>query len=180
MFSFFSRGRDKTLLKKALPVCLTLGLLWAVFAGCDTGTLGEDDVNIPGTLPAGLAGTWMTEYDSFAIDTTTSPATLEYGDGGFGFGYKGNIVFVSNYDSRSGLIIIEYTAGVPDIGKPFHAIYYLNLSSGTVELNNTSDATREDWNADTATLNEARTKFTRGKMGNYIDAAYSTRYTKAN
>jgi len=179
MFSFFSLGRSKTLLKRAVLVCLTLGLLWAVLASCDSGTIGGDDVNIPGALPAELAGTWE-DYDSFTIDTTTNPATLEYDGGGWG-DYQGTIVFVSNYDSKSGLIIVEYTTGAPDTGKPFHSIYYLNLTSGTVSLNNTwQDNGGGDYNADTATLDEAKEKFTLGQMGNYMDVSQAPTYTKAN
>jgi len=179
VLSFFSFGRGKILLKKALLICLALSLLWAAFAGCDTGTVGEDDGNIPGTLPAGLAGTWE-DFDSFTIDTTATPATLEYNDGGYGFGYKGNIVFVSNYDSGSGIIIVQYTTPPTEgyiNGRNYHGVYYRELTSDTVKLANTTNLS--DYSSvDTVASGDAINKFTKGKMGDYVDWSYVPPYVK--
>jgi len=169
MVSFFSRVNVKRVLFAGLVLVLLAGFL----GGCKNEV---EDVNEPGSLPSGLVGKWVTDYDSFEITTST----IKYDGGGYG-DYAGNIRFVSNYDSKSGVIIVQYTTGAPDAAKPFHAIYYLNFTPGvSVELNNTWDATRDDYNADTATLDAAKEKFTKGKMGDWIDVSYSTPYTKQN
>ena len=156
--------------KRALLAVLVFGLLAAFFTGCDNGST-DDDVNIRGTLPSGLVGKWDSGYDSFEIKSDM--VTLEYDDGGYGYGYTGTIEFVSNYDSRSGVIIIEYSSGAPDTNKPFHAIYYLDYKPGTsVELHITSDANDPNYSADTATLNQAIAKFTRKKMFDHISSDF--------
>ena len=170
MFSFFSQVRVKRVLFTGLVLVLLAGFL----GGCKTEP-ADDGVNKPGSLPNGLVGKWATAYDSFEITT----GAIKYDDGGYDYGYEGTIEFVSNYDSKSGLIIVKYTTG-GNATKPYHAIYYLNFTTGTVELNNTSDSTVADYNADTATLEQAKEKFTKGSMGNYMDFSYSTPYTKQN
>ena len=175
MFSFF---RMKGL-KRVLPVCLALGLL--VLAGCPGGG-GDNDINIPGALPTGLVGKWEepTYNDFFQI--TGSPETLAYDANYGGLGdYVGNIEFVSNYNSSAGVIIIKYTSGAPDGTKLYHAIYYLDFKPGiSVSLNNTWDATDPLYNADTATLQEAIEKFTKGKMGNWMDPSSAPTYNKTS
>ena len=92
------------------------------------------------------------------------------------FGFKGDIRFVSNYSSSSGVIIIELTQGASNPGKPFTGIYYRNLTSSTVQLAN---AINPDYSsADTATLDEAKTKFTRNKMDTYVSWGIVQPYTK--
>ena len=171
MFSFL-RGR------RFLFASLVFVLLTAFLAGCSTDS--EDDTNLQGALPNALIGKWVAGFgDSYEFASAGATHTLKYDDSGFGMGYQGSIEFVSNYDSKSGVIIIKYTDNTnKNKQNPFHAIYYLNLASVTVELNSTWDATHEDYDADTTTLNEAINKFTRGNMGNYIDLAWSTTYTK--
>jgi len=173
MFLFFSQVRAKS--KKIIFAVLVLVFLIAFMGGCSTDP--EDNTNHSGTLPDTLIGTWVTLYDSFEIERTDGEETLEYDDGGY-FGYKGTIMYVSNFDNKSGVIIIKYTDDANiDKPNPFHAVYYLNLISETsVEFNNTFGPGYSD--ADTATLNEAINKFTRGEMGNYMDFALSTEYTK--
>ena len=171
MFSFL-KGR------RFLFTSLVFVLVTAFLVGCSTDS--EDDTNQPGTMPNALIGKWVAGFgDSYEIASAGGAQTLKYDDGGFGIGYQGSIEFVSNYDSKSGVIIIKYTDNAnKSKPNPFHAIYYLNLASATAEINSTWDATSEDYDADTATLNEAINKFTRGNMGNYIDLAWSTTYTK--
>jgi hypothetical protein len=181
MFSF----QQKKSLKRALLAILVFGLLAAFLAGCKI--IGELDINIPGTLPDGLVGEWFAVdegygSDGFIITKTGSTITLEYDGGGpYGLDYTGTIRFVSNYDTKSGVIIIEYETP-PDYGyesgKEFHAIYYLDFKPETsVELNNTANSS-EPYNADTATLIEAVSKFSKGNMGNYMDISVSTTYFK--
>ena len=172
MFYFFSQGK----MKRFLFAGLVLFLLTALFGGCKLDG-AEDDVNQPGTLPGGLVGKWTTAYDYFEISKSANTEIVKYDDGGYGFGYEGIIKFVSNYDSKSGVIIIQYTTGAPDAARPFHAIYYLDFTGRTISLNNTFDATAADYNADAATLEEAAGKFTKGNMGNYIDASMAPEYT---
>jgi len=177
MFLFFSLGRGKLLLKRLLPVCLTLGLLWPVLAGCSMG--GEDySPNKPGTLPEGLVGIWASDYgDSYTITAGTPategaagiPAGLKYDDGGYGFGYDASVEFVSNYTDFFGVIIVKLPDGL------FNATYYMNLITekpeeqikGAVRL---ADAVNlDDYSSPaTETLEEAIRKFTLGRMGNFV------------
>ena len=173
MFNYFSQVKAKG--KIFLFAALVFVFLTAFLAGCSTDP--EDDTNHPGKLPDSLVGTWTTIYDSFEINRTEGKETLIYDDGGY-FGYEGTIMFVSNYDDRSGVIIIKYSDDEnKDKANPFHAVYYLNLKNGvSVELNNSFGPGYSD--ADTATLDEAINKFTRGQMGNYMNFAMSTEYAK--
>jgi hypothetical protein len=105
---------------------------------------------------------------------TITGETIEYGYGGensIGTGFKGTIRFVSNYSSGSGIIIIEYTekpAYPLYNGLDFFGIYYRNLNTDSVQLANAANL--PDYSApDTATLDEAKGKFTRIKMGLYVD-----------
>ena len=170
MFSFL-KGR------RFLFTSLVFVLVTAFLVGCSTDS--EDDINQPGTMPNALMGKWVAGFgDSYEIASAGGAQTLKYDDGGFGIEYQGSIEFVSNYDSRSGVIIIKYTDNA-NRGKPnpFHAIYYLGFAGGTVELNNTRNTA--EWGDDnTTSLSEAIGKFTRGNMGNYINLAYSTTYTQ--
>ena len=173
MFLFFSLNKAK----KFFYVSVIFVLLTVIFAGCSTDS--EDDTNHPGTLPSGLIGQWVSDFgDSFEITGAGVTVTLKYDDGGFGFGYSGGIEFISNFDSRSGVIIIKYTDNVNnDKPNPFHAVYYLAFAGKTIEFNNTRNSA--EWGDDnTTSLSEAIEKFTRGNMGNYIDLAWSTTYTK--
>jgi hypothetical protein len=176
MSSFFSVDRAK----RFLFICFALLAMAAVVTGCDT-NLGSD-TNKEGALPNALIGKWSTAYDYFEISRVGDTEFLSYYDGGYGGAYIGTIRYVSNYDSRSGLIIIQYNSGAPDSSKPFHAVYYLKFVPGTsVELNNTyivSIPYPGNNNADTVTLAQAIAKFTRESMGNYMNFSYSTPYNK--
>ena len=182
MFSYFSQVKAKG--KKFLFAALVLVLL-AVFMGCKTESDPEDDLNYFGSLSSDFIGEWDSFYegvkvDGYIIAGTDEPGTIIYDDGGFGFGYEGVIMFVSNYDNKSGVIIIKYTDSTKKTKtNPYHAIYYRDYIPGTsVDLANTWDATREDYDADTTTLSEAVKRFTRGTMGNWMDLATHTIYEK--
>jgi hypothetical protein len=162
-----------------LAVCLL-----AVFlTGCNNGTI-DDDVNKPGTLPVILVGKWA-NYDEYIIKTEIIEGKEEHtigylmNDDEWPFEYKGTIRFVSNYNSSSGIIIIEYTNNLfSDPNKPFTGIYYRDLTSTTVKLANAINLNDNYSSADTATLEEAIKKFTLGRMGNYIDWSVVTPYNK--
>ena len=107
--------------------------------------------------------------DGYIITGTT--VEYFYDKGSSPTDYKGTIEFVSNYNSNSGLIIIEYTVKPTYSGYnngDYFAVYYRNLGTNSVQLANTT--TLPDYSCpDTATLEEAKAKFTRMTMGNYVD-----------
>jgi hypothetical protein len=141
------------------------------------GKVGGDDANIEGALPHLLQGEWAyippgSEIASEVYVITAE--TISYGYAGqddIGTGFAGNIRFVSNYSSGSGLIIIEYTEKPGyDLynGKDFFAIYYQNLHSGWVQLANAINLDSQSA-PDVDSLEEAVAKFTRLRMGNYVN-----------
>jgi hypothetical protein len=150
-----------------------------LFSGCELyGTVGGDDTNIEGALPSLFQGEWAYIPPSSGASSEgyiINGDDIEYvyhGDDNIGTDFKGKVVFVSNYSSTSGLIIIEYT--VPPTYASYHddllfcATYYRSLRSQSVQLAN---ATTLPYNTcpDTATLAEAKAKFTRMTIGNYVD-----------
>jgi hypothetical protein len=149
------------------------------FSGCDlSDRTGGEDANIPGSLPFLLRGTWEYKQPGNtepAEQYTITDTAIEYGYGGGSsvYDYAGTIAFVSNYDSGSGIIIVEYDpAKKPSYSRyndgDFCAVYYRNLQSGSVKLANAINLS--DMSApDTATRDEAVEKFTRMKMGIYVD-----------
>jgi hypothetical protein len=160
MFSFFRR---KAFHRKALGAILVLGLLAAV-PGCDNGSTEDYDFNIWGELPDGLIGTWEFDNDNYyEIDGTSLKYVSIYESVNYGF--EGEIKFVSNYDTSSGIIIFKYTSPT-DTAKPYSGTYYKELNASSVQLAN---AYNPDWTpADFATLSEANSKFTKGNVGNYV------------
>jgi hypothetical protein len=148
------------------------------FLRCELyGKVGGGDTNIEGALPYLLQGAWAYIPPGSEIASelyTITGETIEYGYAGgdnIGANFKGIIRFVSNYRSDSGVIIIEYTEK-PDYplhnGLSFSAIYYNNLHADWVQFANVINL--GDYSAaDTATLEEAKAKFTRMNMGLYVD-----------
>jgi hypothetical protein len=162
------------------PALLLLFLSGAalLFSGCELyGEVGGDGASIPGALPDLLHGRWAYIPPGSDIPSeayTVTGDTIEYGYGGINdveTGFKGVIRFVSNFSSDSGVIIIEYTVRPSyhlynNLG--FFGIYYRNLKADTVQLANATNF--PDYSApDTATLEEAVAKFTRMRMGLYVD-----------
>ena len=166
----------KTNTTKFLYIFFAAGLAALLFlAGCELYGKAGDDGNTQGTLPVLLRGEWVyippgssAPSERYIIDADT--VQYGYGGGESDTNYKGNIRFVSNYSATSGVIIIEYTES-PSYqkynGNKFFSIYYRNLNSDTVQLANAINA---DYSSpDTKTLEEAIKKFTRLRMGNYVD-----------
>jgi hypothetical protein len=165
----------------ARPLCYAFFIFAAAlfFSGCDLyGTAGGNDVNIPGSLPFLLRGKWVYVQPGNSVPAeqyTITGAAIEYGYGGGSsvYDYAGAIAFVSNYDSGSGVIIIEYDpAKKPGYSRynngNFGAVYYRNLQDDSVRLANAINLS--DMSApDTATLDEAVKKFTPMMMGVYIN-----------
>ena len=150
----------------------TLVFLAAILGGCDIN--GEDDTNYEGTMPGGLQKTWSGSGDGYIIGSAALQYTSDY-DGAF----TGTISFVSNYSANSGVIIVKYTKPPTHLiwgtnqpfynGKDYTAIYYQNLKSNTVQLASVIDL-GDFSSANTATLEEAKAKFTRSQTGNYVGA----------
>ena len=163
---------------KLLYPFLSVGLLTLLLlSGCELyGKIGGDDINIQGALPELLRGEWV--YTPPGSDVPSERYVIEedtiqygYGGGDSDTDYKGTVRFVSNYSSTSGVIIIEYTE--PPYyekynGYSFFGIYFRNLKNDTVQLANAINL-GDMSSPDTATLEEAVEKFTRFKMGNYVD-----------
>jgi len=159
-----------------IPALLLLTLLLPC---CELyGKIGGSDENIQGALPPLLRGEWIfiqpglsTPAERYLIEENT----IQYGYGGgeLEYDFKGTIHFVSNYSMDSGVIIIEYfNSHRPSYagynGNSFFAVYYRNLKTNTVQLANSINLA--DLSApDTATLEEAIAKFTRLKMGSFVD-----------
>jgi hypothetical protein len=159
-------------MKYFLNTCMVLLLL----SGCNLyGTVGGDDINISGGLPYKLQGEWLSySYNNPSDGYIITDTEIAYNGGGAispDFDYTGTIRFVSNYNSDSGLIIIEYTSRPSYTGyngNDFFAIYYRNLKANTMQMANTTIRPANTC-PDTATLEEAVEKFTRMQMGNYVD-----------
>jgi hypothetical protein len=160
-----------------LPLLAAAALL---FSRCELyGQVGGDDTNIEGALPHLLQGEWAYTPSGSDIASevyTITGETISYGYAGednIGTGFAGNIRFVSNYSSGSGVIIIEYTVKptYPEYnGKNFFALYYQNLHADWVQLANTTILPPPALTStDVDSLDEAKAKFTRMKMGMYVD-----------
>jgi hypothetical protein len=159
-----------------LHVFFLLAVL-AVFSACELyGKVGGDDTNIEGALPHLLRGEWAYTPPGSELPAeiyTITGDTIEYGYGGgeSDTGFSGIIRFVSNYSSDSGIIIIEYTEKPSYLlfnGLDFFGIYYRNLREDSVQIANAINL--DDNSApDTATLEEAKARFTRMKMGLYVN-----------
>jgi hypothetical protein len=153
-------------------------LTFFFITGCDLyGKIGADDANIEGALPPLLRGEWVyiqpgspAPAERYVIEEDT--VQYGYGGGESEYDYKGNIRFVSNYSTDSGVIIIEYTSP-PSYqgynGNSFFGIYYRNLKSDTVQLANAINLVDNYSAPDTATLEGAVEKFTRLGMGSFVD-----------
>jgi len=176
----------------ALKRIVILLFFISFFAACELyGKIGGEDTNIQGALPPLLKGTWIFPSsgpvsESYVIDNAAvmdngaiiASGTVKYDGGASGNGtsYKGSIVFVSNYSSTSGVIIIKYTEAPIYSnsfsiynGNPFFGIYYRNLKNNTVQLANSTILGDNTSSPDAATLDEAIAKFTRLNMVNFID-----------
>jgi hypothetical protein len=131
-------------------------------------------------LDSRLIGTWTSTYDDSYVITDTH---LTYDDG-YGGGYAGTIRAVTT-SSTAGVIIIEYDAnkkptyydsfdnyGDPDHIVPlagnFVGIYYESLIPNTsVNMGQAIDLSTYT-GAETATLDQAKSKFTLDTKGDFI------------
>jgi len=167
--------------EKALFAVLPLLLLALLLAGCELyGRIGTDDTNIQGALPELLRGEWVFPAPGAPpseryIITGNTIQYISYNNEAYS--YKGFIRFVSNFSAASGIIIIEYIDEDHRPSYPLHngnfffGIYFRNLGTNTVQLAN-SIVLADHSAPDTATLEEAISRFTRGRMGNYVNWGY--------
>ena len=174
MFSFFSTLKVKRVLFAGLVLVLLAGFLGA----CSTDV---DDESTTG-LPNALLGKWVASYgDFYEITSSGGTETLKNdGDGTGQYIKEGTIRDVTNFNSKSGVIIVEYSTGYTNPARKFGAVYYLDRTSKTVSFNSAWDATAADYDANTATLEQAIAKFTQANMGNYVDVSYAVPYVKQN
>jgi len=171
MFSFFSSGKVKRVLFAGLVLVLLAGFL----GSCKNEVEDESTTG----LPNALLGKWVADYgDWYEITSSGGTETLKHDFGGdYGFN-EGNIRAVTNFNTESGVIIVEYTTGHTNPARPFGAVYYLNRTSTAVSFNDAWDATAADYDANAATLDAAIAKFTQASMGNYVDTSNAVPYTK--
>ena len=173
MFSFFSQVK----VKRVLFAGLILVLLAATLGGCKTDVEDESTTG----LPNALLGKWVADYgDWYEITRSDGTETIKKYWDSTTLGSQGTIRDVTNFNDESGVIIVEYSSGHTNPAKPFGAVYYLNRTSSAVSFNDAWDATAADYDANTATLETAKAKFTQASMGNYVDAGMATTYTKQN
>ncbi|MDR3342764.1 MAG: hypothetical protein LBT14_08270 [Treponema sp.] len=134
-------------------------------------------------LPPALIGHWDSGYDGYIIrdhgadqgaDRYELTYDGDYGEGWGDFSYAGFIRYVCQYDSTSGVIILQYHEGSlptgawdfsgdpPDgRGARFQAVYYLDLVfQSSIEMGNANGFTSElGSNQETLTLDDAIEKF---------------------
>jgi hypothetical protein len=147
-----------------------------LFTGCKQ----EADEKPGFELDKRLIGTWTSTYDDSYVITNTH---LTYDDG-YGGGYAGTIRAVTT-SGTAGVIIIEYDAnkkptyydsydnyGDPDHIVPlngnFVGIYYESLTPNTSVNMGQAVNLSTYTGAETATLNQAKNKFTLGTKGDFI------------
>jgi hypothetical protein len=170
--------------------------LFLAFSACD---LGGDYEAGPGLDPR-LPGTWKFEgpngTDQFVITATVNKSgyfgTMEWG-GDWGEGYTehfaGDIAYAVSFTKSAGALIVEYFpgheqqwlywSGEQPTGK-FFGVYYVRLShdGGQVLLAATSDQANNYGPTETATLEQAKARFTEANMPDYIDLSVGDPQTK--
>jgi len=171
MFYFFSQVRVKKFFFAGLVLVLLAGFL----GGCSIDPKAEENTT---GLPDGLLGKWVSDYgDWYEI---TGSGALKISFDGTNVASEGIIRDVTNFNSSSGVIIVEYTSGAfINPARPFGAVYYLNFTGNTVSPNSAWDSTDPN-GAEVPTLAEAIAKFTQASMGNYVNTALAVPYTRQN
>ena len=123
------------------------------------------------------------------------------GAGGYEEYYAGDIVYAEQWSAAAGVLIVKFYEGrevkwwsinnddqYPPVPNPeghrFYGVYYLNLGDGspgsTVFLGDTSDQSAGNLYGptETATLEEAKAKFTQGNMNQLLDLSLGDPQTK--
>lgn len=132
--------------------CLTAGTLSII--GCKDEPDGS----------ATVIGTWTSPYDMYLINKGNF--VHDYGGQGE-YNYSGIIKEFFAFDNASGIIYFEYDAPNAAAGK-FNAVYYKELTAATVKMATAINGAPDYSNPATATLDEAKTKFTKEAVGTYV------------
>lgn len=109
------------------------------------------------TKNASVEGSWKSTYDSYEITTTT----VTYNDGGYGYGWTGDVADKNEVDDASGYVYVKYTTvgtgmDAALVGK-YYAFAYKKLSDSAVQMSNAYKSTGV---TNESTLDEAKTEFT--------------------
>ena len=185
MFSFF---KNKPFVKRAaflaFALVLSAGLM---LVSCDNGGGGGS-----GGGNLSLVGTWVYNYGSGEDKYIITDNSLEYVGG-----FKGAIRHLEYFTPTAGVIIIEYDANgkqeywdysnwpaidgpYPPLGD-FYGIYFINLSSTSVQLANAADNGGDPYyRCEAANLNDAKAKFTAGNVGDFVDWSFVQPQVKQN
>jgi hypothetical protein len=171
----FSFGRNRAL-RLAVSLVLALGLVAGALslAGC-----GEEGKT------GNLVGTWKNIYkpgepEEFITTISITDSAVDY-EGT----YKATIENDPDFEAKSGVLIIkftEYTFDPDNVGK-YSGLYWKDLKPSSVAF---ADAYGPEKDPDTgfklhnivATLEEARTKYTKDTVGNFVDWSITSPYDK--
>jgi hypothetical protein len=138
--------------------------------------MDEDEFVDDHKLNAGLVGTWRgsgsTEYgdwtDTYTIAAGTGSqiGSINHAEGSTWT--DATIEYVYNFSETSGCLIVKYTIDNTD---KYNAVYYKNLSSGSVLLGTAYDTTKnweiESTDSSVNTLDEAKTRFAPANAATY-------------
>ncbi|MDR2602781.1 MAG: hypothetical protein LBC53_10105 [Spirochaetaceae bacterium] len=168
--------------------------LFVFFTSCENDSgknnSGDDFSKRPYALDSLLIGKWRSLPYENAEGYNISETLFEYQDGQepgvWDISYKGVVRYVKSFDSKSGVIIIEYTGGGwpryteeghtisawvgTPIPGPFFGVYYSNLVEDSVTLANstTLDSIPPYKPPETASLEEAIAKFTLENRSRFV------------
>ena len=186
MFSFSK-------LRKIFFIGLMLLATAVIFTGCpsdpddDTYPIVEFDTRLVGTWADGIPGEW---YDGFRITSGMDlyKSDTDFNDPSFTDpSWGGKIVYAAKFSENSGILIIQYGAGLkqtwydyseyptvkelsPQPAGNFYGIYYDELKAATVKLSATSDQKNNNGPCETVSLQQAINRFT-------LDAKYDWMYS---
>jgi hypothetical protein len=148
-----------------------LFLLWSVLllVGCNTDTNHTDVHFIP-------VGKWVYSFSDYSDPdkkVTTlwdiKADTIEYDDGfggEFG-GFTGLIRYASDFNEKSGVLIVEYTTPPIDVTTGWTGVYYREYKGNSIQI---ADAYDSDYNhVVTETLDEAKETFSINNIGDHIE-----------
>ena len=170
----FSRRLARSIFYLCVLLCLSTAFL---FTGCST------DVNDVGSegLDSRLIGKWKSPFDEIYVITQTNLSyESEYSS------WSGRIMYAANFNDNTGILIIQYDEDkkqqwtnwdtledITPMNRDFYGIYFRNLTQNSVVLSNTSDQANNWGPSETATLAQAKSRFTLDKMPDWIDLSFA-------
>jgi hypothetical protein len=149
-----------------------------LFTGCST----NDDNGGSDGFDARLIGTWISPFnETYIISQTNISFESDFSSWG------GKIAYTASFNDNSGILIVQYDADkkqqwtnwntmedITPMNRDFYGIYYLNLAQNSVILSNTSDQANGWGPSETATLAQAKSRFTLDNMPDWIDMSIAT------